>query len=106
MVFLLSELTRRQKKKESSGRSPRTAKWRTGILGEMHRIYEPDSAAVPKWLFGRGAQFARDILMIQRAADLDGRKVRISIMAGDQEIRDRRKNACYWPCKAVTARRD
>jgi ATP-dependent exoDNAse (exonuclease V) alpha subunit len=29
---------------------------------------------VPKGLFGRGAQFARDILRIERAVELDSRK--------------------------------
>jgi len=74
MVFLQSELTRRQKGKESSGRSSGTANWRRGILGELNRIHEPDSAVVPKGLFGRGAQFARDILRIERAVELDSRK--------------------------------
>jgi hypothetical protein len=61
MVFLQSELTRRQKGNASSGRSSGTADGRRGILGELTRIYEADSAVVPKGLFGRGAQLARDI---------------------------------------------
>jgi len=56
MVFLQSELIRRQKGKESSGSSSATADERRGILGELNRIYERDSAVVPKELFGRGAK--------------------------------------------------
>jgi len=59
MVFLQSELTRRKRKRiqrEIVGYS-RSAK--RGILGELNRIYGPDSAVVPKVLFGRRAQFAR-----------------------------------------------
>ena len=55
-------------------KSSGTAEWRRGILGELNRIYEPDSAVVPKGLFGRVAQLARDILRIERAAKLDSRK--------------------------------
>src|ERR1019366_2795882 len=48
--------------------------WRRGIVGELNRNYEPDSAVVPNGLFGRDAQFARDILRIERAVELDSRK--------------------------------
>jgi hypothetical protein len=43
------------------------------MLGELNRIYGPDPAVVPKVLFGRRAQFARDILGIE-SGGLDSRK--------------------------------
>ena len=46
-------------------------RWWRGILGELNRIYETDSAAFLKGLFGRGAQLAPDILGIERAVKLD-----------------------------------
>jgi hypothetical protein len=51
-----------------------SADCRRGSLEELNRIYEPDSAVVPKGLFGREAQFARDILSIQRGVELDSRE--------------------------------
>jgi hypothetical protein len=48
--------------------------WRRGIVGELNRNYEPDSAVVPNGLFGRGAQFARDTLRIERAVEPVTRK--------------------------------
>jgi hypothetical protein len=74
MVFLQSELIRQGKGKESSGRSSGATDCRRGSLEELNRIYEPDSAVVPKGLFGREAQFARDILNIQRGVELDSRE--------------------------------
>ena len=60
MVFLRSELTRPGIGKETTGRSSWAGVWWRGILGELNRIYEPDSAVFPKGLFGRGAQLTRD----------------------------------------------
>lgn len=59
MVFLRSELTRPGEKNRKIVVGSR---WWRGILGEPNRIYELDSAVVPKGLFGRGAQITREIL--------------------------------------------
>jgi len=82
MVFLQSELTRQGKGKESSGRSSGAADCRRGSLEELNRIYEPDSAMVPKGLFGRDAQFARDIFKRYKERSNSTRvRIRISIIA-------------------------
>ena len=65
MVFLQNELTRRQRGKCLAGDRGIATNWRRGILGELNRTYELDSAVVPQGLFGRGAQFARDVLRIE-----------------------------------------
>ena len=89
MVFLQSELRRQGKGKESSGRSGRSsgaADCQRGGLEELNRIYESDSAVVPKGLFGRDDLLAT--YLITKRLELDSREAASrSLLCHDPRLR-------------------